>query len=88
LGTFGNIGRNAFRTPPYLQFDAQVSRTIQLHNAFALLLRLEAFNVLNHPDFAMSTPQVLTSSTFGQVSATATGSGSARVFQGGVKVSF
>jgi hypothetical protein len=46
--------------------------------------RLEAFNVLNHPNFSNPTA-VLTSSTFGQVTST---SNAARVFQGSVKVSF
>ena len=71
LGTYGNIGKNAFRTPPYLQFDSQISRLFPIHESLALDLRLEAFNVLNHPDFGLSTPVVLTSSTFGQVSSTA-----------------
>jgi hypothetical protein len=83
LGTFGNIGRNAFRATPSLQFDAQVSRSIPMYKSLALLLRLEAFNVLNHPNFG--TPSAgLTSSTFGQVSST----NAARVFQGSVKISF
>ena len=87
LGTYGNIGKNAFRTPPYLQFDSQISRLFPIHESLALDLRLEAFNVLNHPDFGLSTPVVLTSSTFGQVSSTASGN-AARVFQGSVKITF
>jgi hypothetical protein len=31
VGTFGNIGRNAFRTPPFFQFDSQVSRIFPIH---------------------------------------------------------
>ncbi len=90
LGTFGNIHRNSFRTPPFLQFDSQVSRIFQLHENLALTLRLEAFNVLNHPDFAvgsLGSNQSFTSSTFGQVGQTAAGN-SAREFQGSVKISF
>lgn len=90
LGTFGNIHRNSFRTPPFLQFDSQISRVFPIHESLALTLRLESFNVLNHPDFALGSlgaNQNLTSSTFGQVGQLATGN-AAREFQGSVKISF
>ena len=84
LGTYGNVGRNSFRGIPNYQFDAQISRIFPVYERLAMTLRLEAFNVLNHPDF--STPSAgVTSSTFGQISATANG---ARVFQGSVKLTF
>jgi len=86
-GTYGNLGRNALRTPPFFQFDAQISRIFTFRERLSLDLRLEAFNLLNHPDFWLTTPQTLTSATFGQVSATAPGN-NAREFQGGVKLSF
>jgi Carboxypeptidase regulatory-like domain len=87
IGTYGNVGRNAFRTPPFFQFDGQVSRIFPLHERLSLDLRLEAFNVLNHPNFTFSSlTQTLTSSTFGQIG-TQAGSG-ARVFQGAVKIVF
>jgi hypothetical protein len=91
LGTYGNIGRNSFRGPKYFAMDAQVSRIFPIHESLNATLRLEAFNVLNHPNF--STPSAgLTSSTFGQISATASNGTNntfaARVFQGSVKISF
>ena len=86
VGTFGNIGRNAFRTPPFFQFDSQVSRIFPIHENLNLDLRLEAFNVLNHPDFGSPTA-TLSSSTFGQISSTASGN-AARVFQGSAKIVF
>jgi hypothetical protein len=86
VGTFGDVSRNAFRTPPYFQFDAQVSRLFPVHERLNLDLRLEAFNVLNHPDFGSPTAS-LSSSTFGQISSTA-GGNAARVFQGSVKLIF
>jgi hypothetical protein len=92
LGTYGNVSRNAFRTPPYLQLDSQISRIFPIHESIALDFRLEAFNVLNHPDFglgSLGSNQVLTSSTFGQVSSTvSTPPNQARVFQGSVKINF
>jgi hypothetical protein len=84
IGTYGNVSKNSFRGPKLLNFDAQISRVFPIHETLNTTFRLEAFNVLNHPDFNNPTA-VLTSSTFGQVSSTAN---SARVFQGSVKVSF
>jgi hypothetical protein len=97
-GTYGDVSRNSFRGPTYYQFDAQISRVFPIWERLAMQLRLEAFNVLNHPDFnppsgtttgtiAATTggAAVATSSTFGQISSTAN---TARVFQGSIKLSF
>lgn len=85
-GTYGNISRNSFRGPKSLQFDAQVSREFPIHEHLTTTLRLEAFNVLNHPNFNNPDSNLShLSSTFGQVSST---SNAAREFQGSVKVSF
>ncbi len=98
LGTYGNIGKNTFRGPSSLNFDAQISRIFVIHENWSTTLRLEAFNVLNHPDFQPPSSSTtgslpantggaatLTSSTFGQVSATYN---QARVFQGSMKINF
>ncbi len=97
-GTYGNIKRNSFRGVTNYQFDAQVSRIFPIHESLNLTLRLEAFNVLNHPNFNIPTGTttgtpgaptggmaVLTSGTFGQVSTTAN---QPRIFQGSVKFNF
>ncbi len=82
-GTFGNVGRNAFRGRPNYQFDAQISRVFPVYESLNATFRLEAFNVLNHPNFSNPNGNV-SSSTFGQVS----GSSAARIFQGSVKFIF
>jgi hypothetical protein len=97
-GTYGNIGRNSFRGLTAYQFDAQVSRIFPIYERLSATFRLEAFNVLNHPNFNIPTGNttgtlgnttgqagVLTSSTFGQVSTT---QNQARIFQGSVKITF
>jgi hypothetical protein len=84
-GTFGTTSRNAFRSPPAFQLDAQVSRLIPIHESLNMQLRLEAFNVLNHPNFGNPTTS-RTSGTFGQIGGTALTS--ARVFQGAIKFNF
>ena len=83
-GTYGNAGRNAYRGPSAYQFDAQISRIFPIYERLTTTLRLEAFNVLNHPNFSNPTT-ALNSTTFGQVSST---SNAARVFQGSLKFSF
>ena len=82
-GTYGNIGRNSFVGPKFVNVDAQVSRLFPLHESMDLDLRLEAFNMLNHPNFGNPNAN-LSSSDFGQVG----GSSAARVFQGAIKFIF
>ncbi len=94
-GTFGGSGRFAYRGPKFLQADVALMRSFPLREALNLNLRLEAFNVLNHPDFAapgsssgyLGSTTSLTSSTFGQVTSTVQNYG-ARIFQGAAKITF
>ena len=85
FGTYGNVGRNAFRGPAAYQFDAQISRLFPIYERLTTTVRLEAFNVLNHPNFSNPATNLNTSSSFGQISAQ---SNAARVFQGSLKFSF
>ncbi len=87
IGTYGNLGRNAFRGPNLLQFDAELSRVFPIRDRLNLQLRLEAFNVLNHPEFAAPTSTALSSATFGQVTSTLSGT-NARLFQLAGKINF
>jgi hypothetical protein len=82
-GTYGTLGRNAFRGPAAYQLDAQVSRLFPIRERFNATFRLEAFNVLNHPNLGNPTSSVA-SSTFGQISS----SSAARIFQGSIKLAF
>jgi hypothetical protein len=97
-GTYGNIRRNSFRGITNYQFDAQVSRVFPIHESFNLVLRLEAFNVLNHPNFNIPTGGTsgtlggttggngaLSATTFGQITSTLN---QPRIFQGSVKFNF
>ncbi|HEV2136657.1 MAG TPA: carboxypeptidase-like regulatory domain-containing protein [Terracidiphilus sp.] len=84
-GTYGNISRNKFRGPMYFNIDAQLSRIFPIHERLAMDLRLESFNMLNHPNFGgVDTNVNNLSSSFGEVSSAS----EARIFQGAVKLTF
>ena len=86
VSIYGNTGKNAFVTPGEVYFDCQVSRFWQLHERLNLDTRLEAYNVLNHPNFNSTPTNTVTSGTFGQINTGGIGGG--RVFQGAVKLTF
>ncbi|ADV82916.1 TonB-dependent receptor [Terriglobus saanensis SP1PR4] len=82
-GTFGNLGRNALRQPNYYDVDMAISRRFPIHEQLGLNIRIEAFNVLNHPNFNGYTT-ALNSSTFGY----ATSAQDPRIFQIAAKFTF
>ncbi|HEY1215720.1 MAG TPA: TonB-dependent receptor [Bryobacteraceae bacterium] len=88
VGTFGNVGRNAFRGPKYYNLDLSLSRNFQLYERLKLQMRLEGFNVFNHPFFGTSGGSgfttTLSSGTFGN----ATAAYDPRIFQAAAKFTF
>ena len=52
LPTFGNVGKNVLRLPRTSDWDVQISKYFNFTERFKLQLRVEYFNVLNHPNFA------------------------------------
>jgi len=55
FGESGNLGRNAVRGFGAWQIDFAVHRDFHLTESTRLQFRIEAFNVLNHPNFANPT---------------------------------
>jgi hypothetical protein len=49
-GTFGNVGRSTLRGPGQFNIDMSLIKMTRF-NRFNLELRVEAFNLLNHPQF-------------------------------------
>jgi len=66
--TYG-LHRNTLRGPHQTNFDIALAKTTGITERINLELRLEFFNVLNHPEFGMpdSNPN---SPTFGQITYT------------------
>lgn len=95
LGTYGDLQRNMISGPMFFQFDSQLSRIWKLGERFSLDTRLEAFNVLNHPNFSNPSSSNPAGGSFGTITSQAGGASlanipalAARVFQGSVKVVF
>lgn len=70
-----NGPRNAWRGPDYYDTDFNVTKFVPLHwEGGTFSVSLQAFNVLNHPDFSKPTGS-LSSGTFGKVTSTVNPSG-------------
>ncbi len=52
-GRFGNAGRNILRGPAFAQFDLALQKSFQLREGTKIVLGAEAYNLLNHPNFAV-----------------------------------
>jgi hypothetical protein len=64
--TFGTIPRNSFRGPGYFNTDLGLKKTFRLTERFGFTVGANAYNVLNHPNFANPVPD-LSSTTFGTI---------------------
>jgi hypothetical protein len=64
--TYGNAGYNSLRGPGYTDVDFSLFRNFAMFENSNLEFRAEAFNVLNHPNFA-NPDGVFEDTTFGQI---------------------
>jgi hypothetical protein len=49
---FGNLGRNGLLGPHYRNFDLAISKETRITERLKLVFRADAYNLLNHPNFA------------------------------------
>ena len=66
IGTYGNLGKFNMKGPGVFQFDLALSRTFGIGEGKTVQLRSEAFNILNHANFAPPV-SALNSAAFGQI---------------------
>ncbi len=52
-GQFGNAGRNILRGPGFAQLDLAAQKSFQVREGVKIMLRAEAFNFMNHPNFGV-----------------------------------
>jgi carboxypeptidase family protein len=105
MGTFGTMGRNIFRDSGFKNVDFSVFKEFHFRERFGAEVRVELFNLFNHPNIAnpygssntsFLGSQAQNTSSFGCGCATPdvaagnplVGSGSSRVMQLGLKLTF
>ena len=90
-GTFGNLGRNAFRARGISQLDLALVKDMSITERVRLRFRADAFNLFNRAQYGPPNADV-SQVNFGVITTTissyATGRGTPREFQLSAKVSF
>jgi hypothetical protein len=90
-GTFGNLGRNAFRARGIMQLDLGVSKFVQITERLSFRFRADLFNLTNRAQYGAPNAD-LSASNFGVITTTlsnyATGRGTPRELQLSIKVLF
>jgi hypothetical protein len=67
-GSYGNLGRNTERGPRFIQLDASLLKNTRVGKLGRLQFRMEVFNVLNSPIWAISpSATYLSPASFGRV---------------------
>jgi hypothetical protein len=64
--SFGTIPRNSFRGPGYFNSDLGLKKSFRLNERFTFTLGANAYNILNHPNFANPVSD-LSQSSFGTI---------------------
>jgi hypothetical protein len=84
FGTLGDLGRNTLFGPKLADLDLSLSKVTPIKDNMNIEFRAEAFNIFNHPNFALPVA-VLTSPQVGQILGTV---GTARQLQLALKFNF
>jgi hypothetical protein len=83
---YGNVPRNAFRTPFQQNWDLSLAKRVTFKERHSIQFRADAFNVWNHPVFGPpASVSIATRNTFTQITTTAI---PARLIQFGLKYEF
>jgi hypothetical protein len=64
-GELGNLGRDTLQGPGFWNFDFAVMKNTRVTERLTAQLRVEAFNIFNHPDFALPNASLFTLSATG-----------------------
>jgi hypothetical protein len=84
-GKRGTLGRNTIEQPGTWRFDANMSKTFQITESKSLQIRMDALNILNHPNVNNPQLDINSNTAFGII--TSKGN-DVRQFQGQLRFSF
>jgi hypothetical protein len=70
LGTWGNSGVGILRAPGYVNLDLALGKRFPIGDKRSAQVRVEAFNVLNHPSFGPPARNIGDPNTFGTITST------------------
>jgi hypothetical protein len=91
-GTWGDLGRNAFRGPALWQVDTAIQRRVALTERLALELRGECFNLFNRAQYGNPLADVSATASFGRITTLVntgpTGSGTPRQIEIAMRLLF
>jgi hypothetical protein len=66
-GTFGSVGRGAYRGPGYDNWDMSITRNFPVSERAQIRFRAEYFNVFNHPNLLDPAVSLANSASFGTI---------------------
>ena len=78
-----NAPRNAVIGPPLQEFDLSLQKEVRLTDSVHLIIRMETYNLLNHPNFNIPNRSAFTPN-FGSIS----GAQDSRQFQFAMRLAF
>jgi outer membrane receptor protein involved in Fe transport len=88
-GSYGTSGYNMLRGPHYQSWDMSLQKNTTFLEHYNVQLRADAFNIFNHPNFAVPNAAISNTSTVGSITSTSgTPSYQARTMEFAVKFSF
>jgi hypothetical protein len=91
-GTWGNLGKNAFRGPALWQIDSALQRRVMLRERMALEMRAEVFNITNRAQYGQPLADISAPASFGRITSLAntspTGSGTPRQIEIAMRLVF
>jgi hypothetical protein len=87
-GTQGNLGQMTFEMPGTFRFDANLSKNFKLTETKSLQFRMDATNVLNHPNPLPVSPSVSINSTSGDFGYLTNNKTGTRQFQAQLRLNF
>jgi hypothetical protein len=72
-GQVGNLGLSTLRGPSRFDLDMNMVKRFKITETSQFELRIDAVNILNHPNFGAPSTAMNTSGTFGRITALASG---------------